>query len=268
VHVSPDVDIVTYWLAGVADTTRGWGLSGDTFNVVDSLARLGEETWFRLGDADFGTCLHRTRMLDGGAALSEVTDDIGRALGVAATVLPMSDDPVRTRLRTSDGRDLDFQEYFVKERTEPEIVEIDYEGSGEAAPAPGVLDAISGAELVVVCPSNPMLSVEPILRVRGIRDALRKHPSVVAVTPIVKGAAVKGPADRLLAGLAGEASASRVARLYTDFCDTFVVDASDDTEVQRVRAAGVRAVGLDTLMTDRFASERLASDLLKVGRAP
>jgi LPPG:FO 2-phospho-L-lactate transferase len=262
VRVCPDVDIVTYWCAGMADTQRGWGIRGDSFNFVGGLKALGAEAWFSLGDRDMATCRHRTERIAAGVALTVVTDDIRRALGVVTTILPMTDDAVATKISTGDGRELEFQEYFVRERCEPEVAEITFSGIEEAIPAPGVIDAIVGADVVVVCPSNPLLSIAPILGVSGIRDALRAHPHVVAVTPIVQGKALKGPTDRLLARLGYGSSASGVARLYADFCDVFVVDRRDPEEVGKVQAVGIEAVVKDTIMSDGDASERLARELL------
>ncbi|CAN5702609.1 2-phospho-L-lactate transferase [soil metagenome] len=264
VHVSPDVDIVTYWLAGVADTARGWGLEGDTFAMVGALERLGGEAWFQLGDRDLATCMLRTQRLAAGASLSGATDELRRALGVPTRILPMSDDAVRTRLECTDGRTLEFQEYFVRERTRPDVTKVSFDGIAQAEPAPGVIAGISAADLVVLCPSNPILSLAPILGLDGVRDALRAHACVVAVTPIVRGAALKGPADRLLEGLGGSATASGVAALYGDFCDLFVVDASDAAEAEAVKALGVPSAALDTIMTDHAAAERLAVELLEL----
>lgn len=266
-HVSPDVDIVTYRLAGIGDAERGWGIRGDTFRVVDGLAALGHDAWFRLGDRDLATCLLRTQRLRAGATLSLVTDEIRRALEVPTRVLPMSDDPVRTHLTTSDGRVLEFQEYFVKERHEPVIESIAFAGAAEAAPAPGVLLAIAEAELVVLCPSNPILSIGPMLAVPGIRGALAAHPRVVAVTPIVRGAALKGPADRLLVQLGYEASASGVAAYYDGICNLFVVDATDEEEVSRVGPDGPKVVALPTVMKNAADSARLAAAVLAAASA-
>jgi LPPG:FO 2-phospho-L-lactate transferase len=262
VHVSPDVDIVTYWLAGMADTDRGWGIRGDTFHVIDALADLGVETWFSLGDRDFATCMFRTERLRAGAALSEVTDEIRSGLGIEPRIIPMSDQPVRTQIVTSDDRILEFQEYFVKEKQQPRVARVQFAAMPDALAAPGVLDAIADADKVVVCPSNPAVSVAPILFLAGVRDALRAHASVTAVTPIVRGAPIKGPADKLLPACGVEVSATGVAELYRDFCDTFVVDASDPGEIAKVEALGLKAVALDSLMTDHDASERLARSLL------
>jgi LPPG:FO 2-phospho-L-lactate transferase len=264
VHVSPDVDIVTYWLAGIADTERGWGIAGDGFSVLDALEALGQETWFRLGDRDLATCLYRTKLLESGHPLSAVTESIARALGVRASIVPMSDDPVRTRVVTTDGRTLDFQEYFVKESTAPDVEEVLYVGVDRASPAPGILDAIAAASRIVVCPSNPMLSIGPVLAVRGIRDALAGHPRVAAISPIVHGAALKGPADRILKSMGYEPSAVGVASLYAGLVDVFIHDTSDAAMGTEIEELGMQAVALDTVMTDHAASERLAREVLEL----
>ena len=264
VHVSPDVDIVTYWLAGVADTERGWGIHGDTFDVIGTMRRLGSDAWFQLGDKDLGTCMYRTAGLRQGKSLTEVTAEIAYSFGVRSRLLPMSDLPVRTMISTEDGRLLEFQEYFVKERTTPEVAEIRIEAPDGSEPGPQVLDAIDTADLVVICPSNPLLSVDPILSLDGVRSSLAAHPHVIAVTPIVRGGAIKGPADRLLLRLAGEASASAVARHYEGLVDVFVVDGSDPAEVEKVSSTGIRCVALDTIMKDHAASETLARELVSL----
>jgi LPPG:FO 2-phospho-L-lactate transferase len=261
VHVSPDVDICTYWLAGIADEERGWGIAGDTFHVVDALRALGEDTWFSLGDRDFATCIHRTDRLDRGVPLHRVTRDIAVSLGVTASVLPMSDDEVRTPIVTPDGRTLDFQEYFVKERQEPEVAEVLFAGIAAATPAPGVLTAIAEADRVVVCPSNPVVSIGPILALAGVRDALRAHRDVAAVSPIVRGRALKGPADRMLASVGARVSAAGVASLYADFVTRFVIDETDAGEAPPVEELGLAVQTVDTIMTDRRASRRLARAL-------
>jgi LPPG:FO 2-phospho-L-lactate transferase len=262
VHVSPDIDIVTYWLAGIADTERGWGIRDDTFGVIEGLRELGVETWFRLGDRDFATCLYRTERLRAGDQLSSITAQIAATLGVSARILPVSDDPVRTRLVTGDGATLDFQEYFVRRRCEPEIREVLFAGISDARPVAGVLEAIASADRVIVCPSNPVLSIGPILGLPEVRDALRAHPDVLAVTPIVGGKALKGPADRLLVSLGYASSAATVASLYADFLNTFVIDVTDVHEEEAVDKLGIRPIALDTVMVDRAASTRLARELL------
>lgn len=262
VHVSPDIDICTYWLAGIADTRRGWGIAGDSFSVVDSLAALGHESWFRLGDRDLATCIVRTEMLRDGASLSMATDALRRALGVQARILPMTDDPVATKIVTADGRTLDFQTYFVRERTAPEVIEVLFDGIDGAKPAPGVVEAIESADSVIVCPSNPFLSIEPILRLPGVRDALIAHERVIAVSPIVAGAALKGPADRLLRRLRGTSSALEVARMYADLCDVFVLDARDEAYAAQVRDLGMEVIVTATVMSDHDASFALAQQIL------
>ena len=264
VHVSPDVDIVTYWLAGLADRDRGWGVAGDSFSVLGALDQLGIETWFRLGDRDLATCLMRTKRLREGASLSAVTDEIRRHLRIPVRLLPMSDDPVRTHLETQDGRILEFQEYFVRERQEPAIERVWFDGIEGAKPAPGVLEAIREAERIVICPSNPVVSIGPILAVPEVRDVLQAHPSVVAVSPLVQGRAIRGPADKLLPVLGAEVNAFGVANLYADISDVFVVDAKDAHEVDRIEGLGIRAVALDTIMTDQAASERLARAIIEL----
>lgn len=263
VHVSPDVDIVTYWLAGVADTSRGWGIRDDTFGFISGLRDLGHESWFHLGDRDLATCFHRTERLREGASLSTITEDIRRLFEVRCRVLPMTDDAVRTLVHLRDGRQLGFQEYFVKEHAEPAVARVEYVGAAKARPAKGVVDAIEKADVVVVCPSNPVLSIGPILAIPGIRPALVKHPRVVAVSPIVRGAAIKGPAARLMATLFGEASATRVAQLYEDFCDTFIIDETEyRSVVADVRAFAARSIPLQTMMEDTADSTALARKLL------
>jgi LPPG:FO 2-phospho-L-lactate transferase len=262
VHVSPDIDIVTYWLAGIADTDRGWGIRGDTFDLVDGLASLGKDTWFRLGDRDFATCLYRTERLRAGDHLSSITADVATTLGVAARILPVSNDPVRTRLVATGGETLDFQEYFVRRRCEPEIREVLFAGISDARPVEAVIDAIADADRVILCPSNPILSIGPILGVPDVRDALRAHTDVLAVTPIVGGKALKGPADRLLVSLGYASSAGAVASLYADFLHTFAIDVTDRHEEEAVDKLGIRSIALDTVMVDHAASKRLAQELL------
>jgi LPPG:FO 2-phospho-L-lactate transferase len=263
-HISPDVDIVTYWLAGLADTDRGWGIKGDTFTIVEALGRLGVETWFRLGDRDLGTCLYRTNRLQDGGSLSEITAEVAARLEVATKILPMSNDPVRTEILTSDDRRLKFQEYFVRERTEPEVADVHFEGIDHAVPAPGVVEAIEAADRVIVCPSNPIVSIGPILGVEGVRQALRSHPSVMAVSPIIRGSALKGPADRLLASLGFRSTASGVADLYRDFCNVFVLDSTDEGEIEKVESAGMTGVATNTIMRDTQTSALLAGTLLQI----
>ena len=260
-HVSPDLDTVTYTLAGLNDEERGWGLVDETWSVLEALDRLGGETWFRLGDRDLATHLYRTARLSEGATLSQVTGEIARSLGVTVRLVPMSDQRVATRLTLARGDDISFQEYFVLHRHSLPVASVRFDGAETARPASGVLDAIGDAEIVVVCPSNPVVSIGPMLAVPGIADALaRRRSDVVAVSPIVAGAAIKGPADRLLSELGHESSVVGVARYYADVVGTLVVDVADASLARAVESTGVRCVVAPTVMhTPEHAAELAAS---------
>ncbi len=256
--VCPDLDINLYCLAGVV-AERGWGYADDTFRCLEGLATYGRDAWFGLGDRDLATHIHRTLMIQGGARLSEVVDDLRVHLGVEARVLPMSDDPVRTIIATATG-ERRFQEYLVRDGAREEITSIRAEGLADAAPAPGVLEAIAAADLIVIAPSSPIVSIGTILGVPGVRDAVAaRRDRVVGVSPIVGGAAVEGPAEKFLRG-AGytECSARQMAEIYADVCSTFVIHESDEAEAAGIEALGVRPVLTDILMPDRAARERLA----------
>ena len=266
-HVSPDVDTVLYTLAGIVDRDRGWGLAGDTFTCLDSLASLGLETWFRLGDRDLATHLVRTERLRRGLPLSATIEELRCALGVSSRILPMSDDPARTRLRTASGV-LRFQEYFVKMRQEPEVLEADFVEASRSRPAPGVLEAIAECDGVIVAPSNPILSIGPILAVPGIRKALCTTPArVVAVSPIVGGRALKGPAARNLASLGLGASAAAVAEIYKDFLDAFVLDHEDSSLRQEVEQKGMATVVTQTVMRSEETRRALAQTVIEALQA-
>ncbi len=253
--VCPDLDSVTYRLADAQNPETGWGLAGETFATIEALARYGEPTWFRLGDRDLATHLFRTRRLREGSTLSEVTAEITAAWGLSPTLLPMTDDRVATRItvRDADGREheLALQEWFVRHRAEPNVVSVRFEGVETARPAPGVLDALERAETILVCPSNPVISIGPILAVPGIREVLvRRRDRVVGVSPIVGGHPVRGPADRLMGPLGIDVSCVGVARAYREFCSTLVIDATDGRHAAAVEALGVRAIVADTVMRD------------------
>jgi LPPG:FO 2-phospho-L-lactate transferase len=257
-HVSPDIDSVVYRLAGLADDERGWGLSGETWRGLDMLRRYGAPTWFQLGDADLATHVWRTEHLRRGVPLSKVTAEQCAALGIEARVLPMSDDRVTTRVRCADLGELHLQEWFVRERCVPAVESVRFEGVERARPAPGVLEAITSADAVIVAPSNPIISVGPVLAVPGVRDALRAAPRGIAVTPIVAGRAVKGPAAELLRAHGIDVSAAGVAGLYADIVQTMVVDERDTNLAGAVADLGLRPVVTDTLMSDVDAATRLA----------
>jgi LPPG:FO 2-phospho-L-lactate transferase len=261
--VSPDVDIVLYTLAGIVESSQGWGIRSDTYGALEMLERLGRERWFLLGDRDLAVHVHRTELLRQGLTPSEVTDDLRRRLGLAVRLLPMSDQPVRTAIRTPDGW-LPFQEYFVRRRAQDEVVEIRYDGAESAAPAPGLLDAIARASAVLVSPSNPLVSIGTILAVPAVREALRTTAArVVGVSPIVGGATIKGPADRMMRGLGMEVSAVGVARAYANFLDVLILDQQDAELASRVEALGVRAVVTDTIMRDLAVKRALARTALE-----
>jgi LPPG:FO 2-phospho-L-lactate transferase len=263
VHVSPDVDIVTYTLAGRVDPERGYGIAGDTFAVIEALGAYGHPTWFRLGDRDFATCLHRTQRLRAGAGLAVVADEIRRAHGLACRILPMSEAPCPTYVRLSNGARVHFEEYLVRDRAPDDVESVDLSTARAARPAPGVLEAIAAAETILVCPSNPIVSIGPILAVPGVLDAIAGSGApVVAISPIIGGMPVKGPADRLLRGTGAEVSARGVAKLYASWCHGFVLDQRDAEQVRDVEALGLAARAVDTLMRDVAISEALARTCL------
>jgi LPPG:FO 2-phospho-L-lactate transferase len=261
--ISPDLDIVTYTLARVIDSTKGWGFRGETFHLLKRLAMFGRANWFNLGDRDLATHLHRTAMLGEGKSLSEAAESIRVALGVKSRILPMSDQPVPTIIDTDEGA-LHFQEYLVKRRAEPVVRGIRFDGVESARPAPGVLEAIRDAGRILVCPSNPLISIGPILAVPGVREALRaRRRDVIAVCPIVGGKSLKGPSDKMLAELGYDPSAEGVAKLYADFIGTFVVDPADESSADAVRSLGMDVVVIPTVMKTRGDKRKLARTLLQ-----
>ena len=261
-RVCPDLDTCLYVLAGVV-ADRGWGYADDTFRCLEGLATYGQPAWFGLGDRDLATHLHRTLRLAEGATLSEVTVELGRRLGVGARLIPMSDQRVRTAITTAAGKRT-FQEYLVKHGAAEEIERIEFLGIEDAEPAPGVLAAIEDAETIVLCPSSPIVSIGTILGVSGVRDAVAtRREATVAVSPIVGGRPVEGPADRFLRGAGhAECSARQMAEMYADIAGTFVLDARDEAEAEDIDALGVRPVLTDVLMPDREARLRLATTVL------
>lgn len=262
-HVSPDLDTVTYTLAGAISRDRGWGLEGETWAVMDSLDRYGVDTWFRLGDRDLATHLYRSQRIGDGARLSEVTAEIARAWDVAVTLLPMTDEPVETRVTVAGEAEIGFQEYFVARRHSVPVSAVRFAGVGDASAAPGVLDAISRADRIVICPSNPIVSIGPVLAISPIREAVEaRRNETVAVSPIIAGQALKGPADRMLAELGHEPSVVGVARLYAPFASTLVVDEADRDRAAEVEAEGLRCVVAPTVMHGPNEAARLAEVVL------
>jgi LPPG:FO 2-phospho-L-lactate transferase len=261
-YVSPDPDIVTYALAGEVDEERGWGLRGDTFRWLESLRRFEHETWFQIGDRDLATHLRRTRLLREGLPLSAIVAEIGRAFGVRSCLLPMSDDRVWTIVETDAG-DLPFQEFLVKRHARDAVRAVRFEGVAAARPAPGVLEAIAGAEALLIAPSNPIASIGPILAVPGVREAIlaSKAPRI-AVSPIVGGASLQPPAGEMLAGLGYRVDATGVARVYAGIIDALVIDESDVGLMPGIAAAGPRAIVAPAVMRDDASRRALALAVL------
>jgi LPPG:FO 2-phospho-L-lactate transferase len=272
--ISPDLDTITYTLAGMDNRETGWGVAGESWAVMDELARLGGEDWFRLGDRDLATHLFRTGRLAAGEPLSAVTAALGRRRGIAVHMLPVTDDPLRTRVTLaarSDlgpaGTEVSFQDYFVRLAHDVPVRAVRFDGAETARPAPGVVDALARATAIVVCPSNPVVSIGPLLAVPGVEDAARaRRPDVVAVSPIVAGAALKGPADRLLRELGTEPSVVGVARLYASWVGTLVIDEADAAHAEAVEAEGVRCIVAPTVMSSPERAADLAKVVLDAGR--
>jgi LPPG:FO 2-phospho-L-lactate transferase len=262
--ISPDLDIVTYTLAGIVDPAKGWGIRGETFHALKRLAGYGRANWFNLGDRDLATHIHRTALLAEGKTLADAAELIRSALGVKARILPMSNDPVPTIIESNEGP-LHFQEYLVKRRTEPVVKGIRFQGVEAAHPAPGVLEAIRVASRILICPSNPLISIGPILAVPGVREQLRvRKTHVFAVCPIVGGKSLKGPSDKMLTQLGHEATALGVAKLYADFTGTFVIDPADQAHSAAVSTLGMKVAVLPTVMETRAQKDTLARALLKL----
>lgn len=262
-HISPDLDTITYTLAGQNNTATGWGLQGETWQAMEMVGRYGGVDWFSLGDRDLGTHLYRTHRLGQGATLTEVTAEIVAAWDLALRVLPVTNDRLSTMLTLAEGDDagteVTFQEYFVRRRHDVAVRSVRFDGADAAGPGPDVLAAIGDADVVVVAPSNPLVSIDPVLAVPGVRDALvARRDDVVAVSPIIAGAALKGPADRLLRELGLESTAAEVARLYAPFAAALVIDEADGALADEVSAAGVRPIVAPTVMRDPVIAAALA----------
>ena len=266
-HICPDLDTVMYTLAGISNPDTGWGIAGESFETLSMLESYGEEIWFKLGDRDLATHILRTERMRSGETLTAVTTELSGALGVESAVLPMSDDPVSTILDTPEGR-LEFQEYFVRRGQRDEVLGIELRGIQDAGPTERVLAAIGGADAIVFCPSNPVVSIGPILALPGMTGALEASSAPkVAVSPIVGGRALKGPADRMLASLGHEVSATGVARMYAGLVDGMVIDRTDDDERAGIEALGMRVLAAGSVMRDAEDRVRLASETLEFGAA-
>ena len=265
VHVSPDLDIVTYTLSGRVDARKGYGLEGDSYAMVDALAALGHESWFRLGDRDFANSQHRTLRLREGAGLARVTDELRQRYGVATRILPMSEDPCATIVELEGGRRVHFEEYLARDGAPDEVTGVDLGEARRARPGPGVLEALRDARAILICPSNPVVSIGPILALPAVRAALQQSRApIVAISPIVGGAPVKGPADRLMRGVGVEVSARGVAEIYRGLIDALIIDVRDAKLAAEIEAMGIRTQVLDTIMGDVAVAQRLAAAALSL----
>lgn len=265
-HISPDIDIIIYTLAGIVDEEKGWGIRGDTFHCLKMLGRYGYETWFNLGDRDLATHIHRTFLLRKGLKLSEVTSKICQELGLKVRIIPMTDDKFETRILTDVGS-LHFQEYLVKRGAKDRVLDVKFIGMEEADPAPGVIDALHSCDAIIICPSNPIVSIGTILSIRGIREAIKNSKAVkVAISPIVAGAPIKGPADKLMKALGLEVSAYSVAHFYKDLLDVFILDVLDKDEKEKIERLGIKAITTNTIMKRLEDKVRLARLVLEEAR--
>jgi len=263
-HISPDLDIVMYTLAGIVDEEKGWGVKGDTFHCLKMLQEYGFETWFKLGDRDIATHIHRTYLLRSGLRLSQATCKLCEALGLKVKILPMTDDEFETIIVTDKGR-MHFQEYLVKRSSQDNVINVEFKGAERTQPASGVVDSILNSDAVIVCPSNPIVSIGTILSIRGVRSALKEtNAKVIAISPIVGGAPIKGPADKLMQGLGLEVSAYSVATLYKDFLDTFIIDTIDKTQKTQIETLGQTVIVTNTVMKSLRAKIQLAKVVLNV----
>lgn len=265
-YIAPDIDTITYTLAVLIDDAKGWGIKGDTFRTLEQLGRLGADTWFKLGDKDLATHLMRSRLMAEGLTLSQVTERIRTAFSIKARILPMSDDRIETRVRTNRG-EISFQEYFVKERWQPEVTGVFYPGVEKSSPAPGVLNALGSASAIIICPSNPVTSIGPILAVPGIRDALKETgATVVAVSPIIGASAITGPAHKLMSASGWEVSTLGVARAYADFLDVFLIANEDQGLKAQIAELNVKTVATNIRMEDLAGKRRLAREVLALAK--
>ncbi|MDA2919443.1 2-phospho-L-lactate transferase [Desulfobacterota bacterium AH_259_B03_O07] len=264
-HVSPDIDIVIYTLSNVVDRQKGWGLREDTFKFLEGLDRFGIETWFNIGDQDLATHMYRTHLRNKGHTPSEITSKIARAFGIKnIKILPMTDEDVETWIVTDKG-EMHFQEYLIKMGMIPHVRGINIKGIEKAQPAPGVIKAIEEATIIIICPSNPIISIGPILKVSKVRETLKRSSAkVVAISPLVGGKPLKGPADRLMRGLGLEVSSTQVAKLYKDFLDEIVIDEKDANEEHAIKSLGIKPLIIDTIMSNEEKAQCIAEQVLNL----
>jgi LPPG:FO 2-phospho-L-lactate transferase len=261
-HISPDIDIITYTLAGIINDEKGWGIKNDTFNCLSMLKWFGEIDWFNLGDRDFATSILRTKLLKNGYTLSQISANINHALRLKLKILPMTDDKVTTHVQISKGL-VHFEEYLVKRAAQDPVIDVKFVGAESAKPAEGVIAAILSSERVIICPSNPIVSIGTILSIQGVREALQKtRAKKIAISPIVAGLPIKGPADKLLQGLGVEVSAFGVAKLYADFLDTFIIDTADAALKDKIEKLGLKVIVANTIMKDLTSKMALAKIVL------
>lgn len=267
-HVSPDIDIVCYTLAGIVDEQKGWGVKDDTFGCLEMFGRLGLPTWFQIGDRDFATHLHRTFLLDQGHSLTEATDEIRSRLGLKMNILPMTDGSVRTRIKTHEGT-LSFQEYFVKMSFQPQVTGVEFAGVEVAEPTQQVLSTLEKCDGIIICPSNPIISIGPILSLRGLRNMLcHRRTRTVVISPIVGGLALRGPADRMMKSLGYESTALGVAQLYQDVAGTIIIDEQDRRDAPRIGELGMKCIVTNTVMNTLDAKAKLAETTVKCLELP
>ena len=262
-HISPDLDTVMYTLAGLVDESKGWGIKNDTYNTLNMFGRLGFETWFRLGDIDLATHIIRTKLIKDGMTLSETTAKLCRMFSVKNALTPMTNQTVRTKI-TSDSQTIDFQEYFVKNQAKDKVTNVVYEGAAKAEPAPGIIKALNQAERIIICPSNPVLSIAPILSIPKIRQAIQAAKAqTIAISPIIAGKTIRGPADRILASMGYEPSATGVAEYYRGIVGRLIIDQADAAQETKIRILGQKVTVADTLMKNLGDSINLAQVAMK-----
>jgi LPPG:FO 2-phospho-L-lactate transferase len=262
-HISPDIDIITYTLTGIVNEEKGWGIKDDTFQCLKMLNKIGLDTWFALGDKDLATHIFRTEMLKKGYTLTQITEKMCRSLGLRTKVLPMTNEKFETWIHLKE-KFVHFEEYFVRRASKDDILGVEFIGASDAKPAPGIIEALMTSEKIVICPSNPIVSIGTILSVKGIRGTLQKtNAKIVGVSPIVAGAAIKGPADKMLTCLGLEVSAYSVAKLYSDFLDVFVIDVKDSEQAQRIRHLGIDVKVTNTIMKSLDDKIGLAKTVLE-----
>jgi LPPG:FO 2-phospho-L-lactate transferase len=265
-HISPDLDIVMYTLAGIVNETTGWGIKEDGFECLEMLASYGLESWFKLGNKDFATHIYRTSLLKSGLTLSEVTAKLCEKLAVKVKIVPMSNQRIKTMIVTDNGI-MHFEEYLVKRSAQDRVFNVKFEGIKESKPAPSVIDSILKSEAVILCPSNPIVSIDPILSIADVRNALKKTKArVIAISPIVGGATIKGPADKLMKGLGIEVSCYGVATLYKDFLDDFIIDTIDESQKARIESLGLNVISTNTVMkclADKIQLAKIVMSLVR-----